>query len=71
MSESLHFDRIRPALLCCGILLLTALSACGQSGPLFIPEEPAAESDATGQPAENGQESPTGDEDEEAEGSGR
>lgn len=29
------------------IILLTLLAGCGQKGPLYLPEEPAAEPEAT------------------------
>ena len=71
MNHSLQRDRIRPALLCCGALLITVLSACGQRGPLYLPEDPATESAPAEQQVEDGQESTAEDENNEEDGGGR
>ena len=60
---------IRLSLACCSAILLMMLSACGQSGPLFLPEDSRTESATTEQAADAGQKSDS--EEEDGEGPGR
>mgnify|MGYP001817505674 FL=1 len=45
----------RPGLACCSAILLMMLSACGQRGPLFLPEDPETKPAAAEQPADDAQ----------------
>lgn len=48
---------MRIALLFVALMLL---SACGQKGPLFLPDDPAPETEPVDQPAEPGEDDGTG-----------
>ena len=60
---------IRLGLACCGTILLMMLAACGQKGPLFLPEDTESEPATIEQAVGDGQNS--GEEDENGEGAGR
>ena len=60
---------IRLSLACIGAILLLMLSSCGQTGPLFLPEDPETDATAAEQSVEEGQK--PGNEDEDGDGTRR
>lgn len=61
--------RIHYSMLCCATILLMMLSACGQTGPLTLPEDTETAPAVAEQDAEEAQK--TGNEDEDRDGTRR
>ena len=59
---------IRPSLACTGAILLMMLASCGQTGPLFLPEDSETEAHPAEQAAEEKQKPGAEEEDEDGDG---
>ena len=69
MNRPLQVHRTRLILACFCATLLMMIAACGQRGPLYLPEDTESGAARAEQAVEDGQQS--GEEDEDEEGAGR